>query len=422
MIYPLYIDPGTGSMLFSILIGAAATLYFLSRALIIKAKVFFSGGSAQSGSGRQTYVIYCEGKQYWNVFKPVLDEFEWRGIELLYLTSAEDDPVFEAGYPHIKAEYIGEGNKAFARLNLLSAEVVLMTTPGLNVYQLKRSKAAGHYAHVLHATSDATMYRMFGVDYFDSVLLTGDYQGADLRKLEKLRRLPQKQLVTVGCTYLDEYARLMERQADTTAQNAGTRNADFTVLVSPSWGPSGLLSRYGEKLLDPLVDSGFHIIIRPHPQSKISEAHLLDALSGRYGKKTNVEWNYDRENIHALSRADTMISDFSGIIFDYIFLCDKPVLYAGYDMDLRPYDASDLNREMWQMKTLRETGIELKEEDFPRIKDIVTGAMKNPLLREARQKAKDTAWQYRGEAGKRIADFMISKVLDTTPKCDIVKT
>jgi hypothetical protein len=71
---------------------------------------------------------------------------------------------------------------------------------------------------------------------------------------------------------------------------------------------------------------------------------------------------------------------------------------------------------MWQMKTLRETGIELKEEDFPHITDIVTGAMKNPLLREARQKAKDTAWQYRGEAGKRIADFMISKVLDTTPK------
>ncbi|MDR3312750.1 MAG: CDP-glycerol--glycerophosphate glycerophosphotransferase, partial [Spirochaetaceae bacterium] len=177
MMHPLYIDPGTGSMLFSILIGAAATLYFLSRALVIKLKMFFSGGSSARGaaSGANAsgasypYVIYCEGKQYWNLFKPVLDEFERRGIELLYLTSAEDDPVFEAGYPHIKAEYIGEGNKAFARLNLLSAEVVLMTTPALNVYQLKRSKAAKHYAHVLHAPSDATMYRLFGIDYFDSV-------------------------------------------------------------------------------------------------------------------------------------------------------------------------------------------------------------------------------------------------------------
>ena len=40
---PLYIDPGTGSMLFSILIGAAATLFFLSKAMLLKLKVIFAG-------------------------------------------------------------------------------------------------------------------------------------------------------------------------------------------------------------------------------------------------------------------------------------------------------------------------------------------------------------------------------------------
>ena len=39
---PLYIDPGTGSMLFSILIGAAATLFFLGKAAILKLKLLFS--------------------------------------------------------------------------------------------------------------------------------------------------------------------------------------------------------------------------------------------------------------------------------------------------------------------------------------------------------------------------------------------
>jgi len=33
-LYPLYIDPGTGSMLFSILIAAAAAVYFMARAVI----------------------------------------------------------------------------------------------------------------------------------------------------------------------------------------------------------------------------------------------------------------------------------------------------------------------------------------------------------------------------------------------------
>ena len=37
-ILPLYIDPGTGSMLFSILVGLLATAYFLGRALLIKLK------------------------------------------------------------------------------------------------------------------------------------------------------------------------------------------------------------------------------------------------------------------------------------------------------------------------------------------------------------------------------------------------
>lgn len=38
---PLYIDPGTGSMLFSILVGAVATLYFLSKTAVIKIKMIF---------------------------------------------------------------------------------------------------------------------------------------------------------------------------------------------------------------------------------------------------------------------------------------------------------------------------------------------------------------------------------------------
>ncbi len=163
-LYLLYIDPGTGSALFSILIGAAATIYFLGRALIIKLKVVLSGGkTANAVSVEYPYVIYCEGKQYWNVFKPVLDEFEKCKTGLLYLTSAQDDPVFDTSWNFVKAEYIGEGNRAYARLNLLRAGICLMTTPGLDVYQLKRSKMAKHYAHILHAPSDATMYRLFGL-------------------------------------------------------------------------------------------------------------------------------------------------------------------------------------------------------------------------------------------------------------------
>lgn len=404
---PLYIDPGTGSMLFSILIGAAATVFFLFRALILKVKFFFSGkkdGSAQVDSSYKPYVIYNEGNQYWNTFKPIVEEFEARKIPLEYLTSSKNDPIFEQKYNYVKAEFIGEGNSAFAKLNMLSAGIVLMTTPGLQVYQLKRSKNVKHYSHILHMPNDATTYRLFGLDFFDSVLLTGDYQATDLRYLEEKRGINKKELVTVGCPYLDVYKQNI-------AEIPAEENHPFTVLVSPSWGDVGLLKKYGEKLLDPLSKTGWRIIVRPHPQSKKSEAEMLERLTERYKDNPNIVWDYERQNIFSLKKADIMISDFSGIIFDYTFLCDKPVMYVNAGMDLRPYDAYDLDgKELWQYSVLRKFGTELKEEQFANIKEVIQSVSDSKELEEARHAAKAEAWMHEGSAGKNIVDFMVSKV------------
>lgn len=408
---PLYIDPGTGSMLFSILIGAAATVFFLFRALLLKIKFILSGkkdGSAQVDSSYKPYVIYNEGNQYWNTFKPVVEEFEARKIPLEYLTSSKNDPVFDQKYNYVKAEFIGEGNSAFAKLNMLSAGVVLMTTPGLQVYQLKRSKNVKHYSHVLHMPNDATTYRLFGLDFFDSVLLTGDYQATDLRYLEEKRGINKKELVTVGCPYLDVYKQNI-------AEIPAEENHPFTVLVSPSWGDVGLLKKYGEKLLDPLSKTGWRIIVRPHPQSKKSETEMLERLTARYKDNPNIVWDYERQNIFSLKKSDIMISDFSGIIFDYTFLCDKPVMYVNAGMDLRPYDAYDLDgKELWQYSVLRKFGTELKEEQFANIKGVIQSVSDSKELEEARHAAKAEAWMHEGEAGKNIVDFMVSKV-ETLP-------
>lgn len=402
----LYIDPGTGSMLFSILIGAAATLFFVAKAAWIKLKIILSGKKDGSGivdASYKTYVIYNEGNQYWNVFKPVADEFEKRKIPLMYYTSSKTDPIFDQKYEFVTSEYIGEGNTAFAKLNMLSAGFVLMTTPGLQVYQLKRSKNVKHYSHVLHMPNDATTYRLFGLDYFDSVLLTGDYQKDDIRTLEKNRGINSKDLVTVGCSYLDV---LSEEINSIPAEE----NHVFTVLVSPSWGEVGVLKRFGERLLDPLAATGWKIIVRPHPQSKKSEADMLKRLEERYKDNANVEWDYNRDNIYSMKKADIMISDFSGIVFDYTFLCNKPVMYVNTDMDLRPYDAYDLNKQLWQFSVLEKMGIKLEEKDFANIKEVIQNASDSPELAEQRKIAKETAWMNIGKAGEKIADYMISTV------------
>jgi hypothetical protein len=403
-----YIDPGTGSMLFTIVTGFAVAVYFVAKQAWIRLKTIFAGrgtaGSAVKGR-RERIVIYSEGKRYWNVFLPIVEELERRGVEAAFLTSEEEDPVFERAPGAVRPQFIGSGNLAYARLNMLDAALCLTTTPGLDVYQWKRSKAVGHYAHILHSVDDATSYRLFGLDYFDSVLLTGKYQTAGVRELEAKRGLRAKELPVVGSTYLDIYARKL-------GSLPGRDGGAPTVLVSPSWGENALLRRYGEGLLVPLAESGLRIIVRPHPQSALSERSTIEALKGALSRFTNVEWDSSRENLAALARADVMISDFSGIIFDYAFLFGRPVLYANGDFDPRPYDSSDSSATPWKFAVLPRLGRELASADFPRIGKVVESVLSDRSLREGIGEARDQAWQHRAEAGARAVEFIVERATE----------
>ena len=184
----LYIDPGTGSMLITIVISLLGTLMYFLRNLIIKLKNF-SKNEVNENADKIPFVIYSDDKRYWNVFEPICDELERRGIETVFLTQSEDDAALEKKYNHIEARFIGEGNKGFSYLNNLKASIVLSTTPSLDVYQWKRSKYVDYYIHIAHAPSDITCYKMFGIDYYDAILLSGEYQETHIsteRKLEEV--------------------------------------------------------------------------------------------------------------------------------------------------------------------------------------------------------------------------------------------
>jgi len=399
---PMYIDPGTGSMLFSIIMGATATLYFLCRTAFIKLKTFAFAGKAVK-SLKNKFVIFGEDKRYFSLFEPILNEFEKRKISVLYLTSSKDDPAFGKNYECAQVEFVGRGNKLFSRLNFLSADVVLSTTPSLDVFQWKRSKFVKHYCHIMHCPGGITIYRgLFGIDYYDSILLTGGAEEDEIRELEQLRKLPQKEIAVVGCPYLDTYVEKLK--------NIRIEESTKTcVLISPSWGSRGLLAEYGEKLLDSLTKCDYKIIIRPHPQSKIVENGLLSRLAEKYKSVADIEWDYDPDNIFSLARADIMISDFSGIIYDYAFLFGKPVLYTGENIDLRSTDAYWLKAKPVYLRSLPLIAQKLDIDDMARIGEIVQKTLSDEELSHQRDKAGEMFWTNRGEAGARVVDFLVQK-------------
>lgn len=396
-----YIDPGTGSMLFTILIGVLSAAIYLLRNVVIKLRFAMSGGRQKSAdAARIPFVLFTDDKRYWNTFQPICDELERRGQTAVYMTASPDDPALKQSYAHVRTEFIGQGNRAFARMNTLKADVVLATTPGLEVYQWKRSRDARYYMHILHMPNDATLYRMFGLDYFDAVLLTGEYQVRQLRKLEALRKLPEKELPLVGLPYLDRLrARLNE---------AGPApEHPVTVLLAPSWGPSGLLTVYGKKLLDALLKTPYHIVVRPHPQSFVSEKPLMDELMAAYPDSERLEWDRSNDNFEVLRRSDVMISDFSGVIFDFALVFDGPVIYSKTEFDKGPYDAWWLDDELWTFSILEKIGVQLNEGDFADLGAVIDRCLNAPGFREGREQARRETWANIGHSAEATVDFMM---------------
>ena len=399
----LYIDPGTGSMLFTILVGLLGAGIFAMRKLFLKLRFYASGGKkGKEAETKQPLAIFSDSKRYWNVFEPVCDELERRGRDAVYMTASPDDPALGKSYEHVRCEFIGENNKGFAKLNMLKADVLLSTTPGLDVYQWKRSRDVKWYVHIPHAASDIVLYRMFGLDYYDAVLLSGDYQKEQLRKLEELRSLPQKELEIVGLTHMDAMKKRLE-----TAEPLPEHPR--TVLLAPSWGQSAILSRYGGRILDALLKTGYHVIVRPHPQSFTSEKEMMERIMNEYPESGQLEWNRDNDNFEVLRRSDILISDFSGVIFDFTLVFDKPVIYADTSFDKSPYDASWLDDELWTFAVLPKIGQQLSEDKLDVLKEVIDDCLENPTYQEGRDTARAQTWQYPGEAAVRTVDYLIAK-------------
>ena len=404
MIY-LYIDPGTGSMLFAVLMGIVTTLVFALQGVMIKLKSKVGTKNVKvDNKNKENLVIFSDHKRYDNVFVPILDELEKRKIKTSFYTMSSDDPVLNKHYEYVKAEFIGEGNTAFAKLNLINAKVVLSTTPGLNVYQWKKSKNVDKYVHIYHDIAGGLSYRMFGIDFYDIIFTVSELQNECIREIEHKRNIKEKELIIVGCTYIDELIKKYEKAEK-------VKNDVPIVLIAPSWGTESLLVKYGDKIIDSVLNTGYKVVVRPHPQSWTSDIDVINSLKNKYGDK--IEFNKDNDNFDILNKSDFMISDFSSVMLDYAFVFDKPYLYylsdnaRNYDM----YDACWLDDPKKHDIAKYNCGIELKEENISNLKELLSKDSKEIKdLDEKRKYYKNLSLANIGNATNTVVDNLIRMI------------
>ena len=258
----------------------------------------------------------------------VIRELQNRDQKICYLTSSKHDPIFKNKSKNIKVFYIGDSE--IEKMNFflrLKAKVLIMTMPDLGSYHIKRSKVFPvHYVYVFHTiTSTHMVFQKSAFDQFDSMFCVGPYQVQELRATEQLYNLKQKNLVECGYGLFDRLVRL---RSSFTQQNFLSKNNKKNVLIAPSRGKQNLLESTGIELIKILLDAGYHVTVRPHPMTVKKSSKLIKQIKEKFEKNPDFLLDTNTSSFDQLFSSYALITDWSGIGFEYAFVCERPVIYV----------------------------------------------------------------------------------------------
>ena len=114
----------------------------------------------------------------------------------------------------------------------------------------------------------------------------------------------------------------------------------------------------------------------------ISYKDLMDEITSflkAYGSTT-----VDREpsGLISMAASDIMVSDLSGIIFDYAFLFNKPIIAIDGVAETGGYEAEDLE-EVWDLTIKRKLCRIIENSDIPQLADIIFKELGNINQRQS---------------------------------------
>jgi hypothetical protein len=258
--------------------------------------------------------VHCEDPRYEITFLPVLAALVERGIEATFFAMYERDASFPPLPAGVKCRTIRAGMLGYSYLNNLEATLLVTTTPQLDVMTFRRSPRIQHYVYLQHALGESRYVRPFAYDRFDTVLCCGEILKRNIRRMESIRGSVPKQLLETGIPHYEELLRQARKAAPPPP-------AAPVVLVAPSWGPMSMFETFGVGFVEELARR-FRVIVRPHPQMKISQPELYGQILALKG--VNVDTS--RTPSDAMSAASVLLSDISGISHEFAFVYEKPVL------------------------------------------------------------------------------------------------
>ena len=283
--------------------------------------------------GNKHVVFYSEKSGFWKYFRDIVMKLlQWSNLTIHYVTNDPEDQVFRLAEtePRIVPYYIGP-KKIIPLMMKMDADVVVMTTPDLDTYHIKRSyvRRDAEYIYTPHDPMSVHMsFREGAMDHFDTVLCAGPQQIDEIRKTEEVYGLPEKTLVPCGYCLLDDMIADWEKREKKPSGNLKR------ILIAPSWNEDNILDSCADELIRNLLREGRKITVRPHPEYVKRFGPKLNALMDRWKEQRGEQlvFETDFSSNESLYEADILITDWSGIAYEYSYTTGKPTLFINTKM------------------------------------------------------------------------------------------
>lgn len=305
-------------------------------------------------------VFYSESSGFYKYYRATIAYLlSHTNIIVHYVTSDPADQIFEVAknQSRIRPYYIGE-KKLITLFMKMDADMVIMTMPDLQNFHIKRSyvRKDVEYVYVPHGLDSLNLTMRTGsVDHYDAVLCVGPNQKEEIKKTEEVYNLPPKKLVECGYMLLDDMRAGFSEKADCSEQPV--------ILIAPSWQEANIMDSCIDELLTSLQYTGYHIVVRPHPQYvKHREAQLND-LKARYAGTPQVEIQTNFASNSTVFQADLLITDWSGIAYEYAYTTCRPVLFVNTPMKVMNPEYERIGVVPINISIRKEIGREIKPED-----------------------------------------------------------
>lgn len=358
-------------------------------------------------------VFYSEKNGFYKYFQNVIELIlKKTDITIHYITSDPQDEVFKLQNENFRVYYIGE-NKLIVLMMKMDADMVVMTMPDLQKYHIKRSMVRSdiEYVYMDHGIGSINlMLRKHALDYFDTVFASNDIAYREIRKQEEVYGLKEKNVIKYGFGLIDNMIASYERQTV-------RENNPKIILIAPSWQEDNLLDLCIDEMLMHLLKGEYQVILRPHPQYVRHFEEKLRILENKYKEYDRFTLQLDFSSNETVFNADVLITDWSGIAYEYSFTTLRPALFINTPMKVMNPDYEEIGVTPFDIEIRNQMGISLELNELEDINNVVEQLLHEDDYSKARMKEMRDKYLYNVSHSAEVgAKYMIDRLIELSQK------